>query len=490
MANQVYKKEKIKQKKEVVDNDYSKIFLICKSKLFNYGRYPYNNNDEDCLNKRLGEYYKYCKILGYTEHYNKKVQTIEAELSAIEKYKYNNLLSKNKKNKNKTIYDSFLENSFKLINNHIKKDNHEIQSTYKDNFFEIFNVFESQKKKFIKNILDSNDNSLMIVVIARFKDHWIQDINSFTVKSKNTNKVIKDLFNFLFFKFPIEKNEFLLIYDYSLFSDFLKTKSLHKTLKNIKIEPILTKKQINLFKTFNFRFDSEFFYDYVKHVYIFDIIGDKEIAESLSNEMYNDLLRTYSHFIKNNIIDNPFFDNHEVKPLYDYIKIKKREMDNLERDFKLESYQLVTLFNEMQTWHKTLNKSNHKVKKIWNSCPFAKGYEIFKYKDENKELTDPENVYFNGIVEITTNTDLSKEGRDLSHCVGSYSRRCSDGNSFIFSLRKKEYTEKQVKSLLTIEVTKDKRIVQIRGKKNRLPDNNEKNIINKWAITEGLKYFI
>ena len=59
--------------------------------------------------------------------------------------------------------------------------------------------------------------------------------------------------------------------------------------------------------------------------------------------------------------------------------------------------------------------------------------------------------------------DLINESKELKHCVKSYADKYVDGKTNIFFLRKKDNKEK---SLYTIEVSNDLKIIQCRGKQN------------------------
>ena len=290
------------------------------------------------------------------------------------------------------------------------------------------------------------------------------------------------------FEYPLSKNEFLLVKNIKVFETFLNTKSLKKSLKSDFINFKPTNKQINNFRDFSFKSKSEHLEDYIKEIHLIDIIEDEFIVSTLLNEQENDLLYDFAYFIKNKIYTEAFFEKSEIKPLYDYVIHKRREHIDNGRCFVLNSYELHTLYNGMLDWHKVLQKIKVGKVKSWSSCSFVKGYEIYEYKDPSIGIENVHNFKYKGIVELTTNSELSEEGRKLSHCVGSYFRRCISGEAFIFSYRSKDYSNHNVNSVLTIEVSKGKRIIQVRGKNNRMPTNSEKNIIQEWASKENIIY--
>lgn len=87
--------------------------------------------------------------------------------------------------------------------------------------------------------------------------------------------------------------------------------------------------------------------------------------------------------------------------------------------------------------------------------------------------------------ELTNNKDLSKEGKIMKHCVGSYADRCFNGNTQIISLSKK--VNDVYEKLVTIEII-FKRISQCRGECNRNITLEEKRIIDLFAKKNNLVY--
>lgn len=93
--------------------------------------------------------------------------------------------------------------------------------------------------------------------------------------------------------------------------------------------------------------------------------------------------------------------------------------------------------------------------------------------------------------ELCSLRELQDEGRVMHHCVAGYTRRCKQGTSAIFSLRKRRTVEgedDEVTSYVTIEVHPRKRkMVQIRAFKNRPVNGACMNLISQWARSNGLE---
>lgn len=83
------------------------------------------------------------------------------------------------------------------------------------------------------------------------------------------------------------------------------------------------------------------------------------------------------------------------------------------------------------------------------------------------------------IQELTSSTALFQEGRRMRHCVASYARHCVEGRAAIFSLS--SFESGAAEGRITIEVVAGQRIVQARGRCNRLPTVRELDQIHAWA---------
>ena len=76
------------------------------------------------------------------------------------------------------------------------------------------------------------------------------------------------------------------------------------------------------------------------------------------------------------------------------------------------------------------------------------------------------------------------ETRAMHHCVWSYAGKCIAGQASIWSLRHR--SGKDVSRLLTIELDRYDRAVQIRGFANRLATADERKILDRWAQARGV----
>ena len=142
----------------------------------------------------------------------------------------------------------------------------------------------------------------------------------------------------------------------------------------------------------------------------------------------------------------------EVKINEKYPKSLKKDHDIARLNYKINSDEI----------------TEKSFKRIAEGC----NYKKLEFKDKTFCVLSPHKP-----------ADLVKEGDSLSHCVSSYIKDVCDERCKIYFIRDVESLDE---SLLTAEVRNNK-IVQVRGKFNRCPNDTEKTFISQWAINKNLK---
>ncbi|MGY3034857.1 hypothetical protein ACVIIV_004027 [Bradyrhizobium sp. USDA 4354] len=89
------------------------------------------------------------------------------------------------------------------------------------------------------------------------------------------------------------------------------------------------------------------------------------------------------------------------------------------------------------------------------------------------------------VVQLRTAADLVAETRSMRHCVASYASKCIAGQASIWSLRRRAAGAPD--RLLTIELDRRARAVQVRGFANRVPHSEECKILERWAQARGIE---
>ena len=88
------------------------------------------------------------------------------------------------------------------------------------------------------------------------------------------------------------------------------------------------------------------------------------------------------------------------------------------------------------------------------------------------------------VIQLRSAADLVAETRAMRHCVASYAPRCIAGQASIWSLRRR--AAGKTERLLTIELDRQRRAIQVRGFANRTPRAEERKLLERWAKARGI----
>jgi hypothetical protein len=90
------------------------------------------------------------------------------------------------------------------------------------------------------------------------------------------------------------------------------------------------------------------------------------------------------------------------------------------------------------------------------------------------------------VCELTAGAELRAEGDALRHCVATYSQDCAEGESSIWSIRRRRGDT--VRSLATIEIDPELRqVVQARAFRNRPVTGRARAVLQAWCARERLR---
>jgi hypothetical protein len=148
-------------------------------------------------------------------------------------------------------------------------------------------------------------------------------------------------------------------------------------------------------------------------------------------------------------------------------------------NFSMKGRTAASLIRQVERWHGQLGRGSVKEVLYWEKSGI---HDFVEYQGS----TRGEEAEAWIIRELLNSQELFQEGRELKHCVSSYSHTCYEGVNSIWSLERVKDGEKRKK--ITIQViNKAKLVSQTRGLQNRYPTEQEKLIIRKWAQQEGLE---
>jgi hypothetical protein len=84
------------------------------------------------------------------------------------------------------------------------------------------------------------------------------------------------------------------------------------------------------------------------------------------------------------------------------------------------------------------------------------------------------------IRQLLSYPELLEEGQQMQHCVASFMHRCLRGQAGIYSLTLGGARK------LTLQLSPERRLVQVRGKHNRAPTAEESGWVLSWLMQEGI----
>lgn len=188
-------------------------------------------------------------------------------------------------------------------------------------------------------------------------------------------------------------------------------------------------------------------------------------------------------------IQHPMLDSAQLAPIIDYIFHQKFENQQIYRNgrrinqgaphpnWSMKGRTVTSLLRDVNQWHRNLYKvGRFDQQTSWATYPI----DNFVWK-EGSEF----NYKTYHIEQILNYGELSREGKTMKHCVASYVHSCLRGSCSIWSLSVEDMGG-QFTKLITIELNRNRTIVQARGKYNALPKHREQQIIQRWCAMEGL----
>jgi hypothetical protein len=218
-------------------------------------------------------------------------------------------------------------------------------------------------------------------------------------------------------------------------------------------------------------------YEALRYGQIIDMGGNYQLSHcvngtSLVREFENE--EFWIGFLKY-LIKYPELHGH-IQEIIDYINEVKFNTPAIKPNLSLKGKKPANLLKEIDEWHTTLKY----IPREFNSWSKNENISGFLCEVDNDE---EEQVWV--IRELTNSQELYEESRDMVHCVASYESRCITGMISIWnlSLIKNGNADK----IATIEVQNhNKSVVQIKGKHNSLPKENEMSIIYNWIESQNL----
>ncbi|QDZ03028.1 hypothetical protein FQ775_23130 [Nitratireductor mangrovi] len=183
-----------------------------------------------------------------------------------------------------------------------------------------------------------------------------------------------------------------------------------------------------------------------------------------------------------------------IDDLVDYLSACRRR----DRHYSVKGRTLASLERQMHEWHRdlaTIQRIEAARRRALQARARAgmpaepeggrwagSGLADWSWKPSAKEPRARREEYV--VRQLSSAAELVAETRAMRHCVSTYAAKCIAGSASIWSLARRGAGKAE--RLLTIELDRHDRIVQVRGFANRpaLPD--EQKVIMRWAKARGV----
>lgn len=188
-------------------------------------------------------------------------------------------------------------------------------------------------------------------------------------------------------------------------------------------------------------------------------------------------------------IAHPELKLDQVGPIIDFLQYHKFEhqeffLDDgttrlqppLQPNLSMHRRTLPTLLAQVDLWHRRLGKIKALAGLRWSVSGIDPAQ--FICGKGSKQVTWR-------IVELLSHKELVREGSAQQHCVATYARECRSGFCSIWSMISED-AGGNVRRRQTIQVARNRCIVQCRGRMNRRPSEVEAQIVRRWAKVASL----
>ena len=189
-------------------------------------------------------------------------------------------------------------------------------------------------------------------------------------------------------------------------------------------------------------------------------------------------------------IAHPTFDLNQVGPVVDFIGNVKFGCSYTlgeftpapQPGFSMAGRTPDALLRQMERWHAQLYRDSTApayTPETWATA----GIHGLRWEARARRVTTA------WTIEALPSTGaLAREGREMRHCVASYAGWCAAGDCSIWSV--KATVGSLVMERWTVEVNRDRVIVQVRGKFNARAGGEVLDILRRWAAEENLSLVV
>ncbi len=224
-------------------------------------------------------------------------------------------------------------------------------------------------------------------------------------------------------------------------------------------------------------------------VRLVEAVNGTRLGRGFENE---DFWITVLHFF----VNHPELDRAQVGPVVEYLQSQRFEssLEFVARgvrerrpppqpNLSMQGRTVTSLLREVEEWHRELGRALPGGGGSWERSGI--GELDLETGARSRDLR----VW--RIRELLSARELAAEGHAMRHCVALYARYCQAGSCSIWTMELHGFDEVRgrgfVRKHLTIRVSRQGVIAEVRGRGNRLPTPEENEILVHWARQEGLE---
>lgn len=443
------------------------------------------------------EYIDWCGVHGFTRSTNKDHNRRKDELKIIERKKADKALKEGKQKfkKPENIILDFIDGKLTTLPHYAIGLYQQLENskTWKcsNEFKKIIKHLLTFENVLFEKVSDNNIFLNAIVKIAIHHDFWLRPLENWKPTSHNVGRQYSSLLRHLFCKYDVPKfMDKVWFKDCRMHYDWYLHLGLGNNIRTVQGLPIkMTKMMAHYFCKAP---EGYSVVEAIRWGQIHALGGNARNSKAIITTKlgvfgnHEDFWETVIRWF----ISNPMLDVAHYGTIVDYLQNQKfenyaifengvaRNLGIPQPNLSMKKRDPEALLKAVETWHKKLGKEKKAGGNSWAPSGFPE-FSLAEGEGRNSKLWT--------ITELSTSKLLIDEGRVMKHCVSSYAGSCEKGKISIWSLRQR--TDEGIERLLTIEVwNAEKRIVQVRGKLNRLPTVKESAIVGRWAGNAGLNW--
>lgn len=333
-------------------------------------------------------------------------------------------------------------------------------------------------------LLEDKTLSSALILVFTNREHWIRSVDSYKVKTKNSQRQFSQLLRHLFSKYKIPEfmdaawinpHEGQVLYQNRAINEKYIQWFLHLAKgQNLRTAPNLpfpmTKAMVHhcLQAPSSMSIAQALRYGQMKTMGANKRLIESTLQTHLGRVFVNEeFWKTFLDFI----CQQEFFDPSLVGNLVDYIQHQKFSPNAPQPNLAMRGRSLQNLVAESEAWHLRIQKVRGKHYEEWKpqaALPFS------------KEEKSGEKINLWTVEELTNSKALEDEGRTMKHCVASYRYSCSKGTCSIWSVKLNGTR------MATIELSNQtKTVVQAKAKMNAPVEAKAFQTLREWAAMNG-----